>query len=188
MKKIAFFVLAAAIVSIGWADAVGAVSINWVQKSDSPIWMNFHYGGMIGSMWYHAGGSTYGNVGQTTSQAYDLVGNQWLPMASMNKPHRGHGVVAYGGKLYAFGGISYWNVFHPELEVYDPGLDSWSYLAPMPVAIRYFGYAISGDRIYVAGGESSSFVPLNSLWVYDIGGNTWSAGPPMPSMPYGRPP
>ena len=157
MKKIVFLTLAAQFVILGSTYGSHLVSINWIEKSDSPIWMNCHYGGVIGSVWYHAGGFTHGGVGQRICQAYDLETDQWLPMVYMNKPHHNHGVVAYGGRLYAFGGISGWNIFHPELEVYDPLSDSWSYLAPMPVLRRFFGYAISDDRIYVTGGGTQLF-------------------------------
>lgn len=182
MRKVAFFMFIISLCLAGVVYGQSTVPINWVRKTDSPIQMNLHYAGVIGSTWYHAGGSLSDNVGQPICQAYDLESDIWFPMASMNRPHRGHGVVAYGGKLYAFGGISYFSTFHPELEVYHPDLDSWSYLSPMPVALRYFGSALSGSRIYVTGGEiAGSFEPQNSLWIYDIDSDTWSAGSSMPT-------
>ena len=182
MRKKTFILFIIVSNLIGATHSTSAVPINWVRKADSPIQMNFHYGGVIGNTWYHAGGSPSGNVGRTWCQAYDLEHDVWFPMASMNKPHRAHGVVAFGGKLYAFGGISYFSTFHPELEVYRPDLDSWSYLSPMPVALRYFGCAQSGGRIYVTGGGiAGTFQPQNSLWIYDIGSDTWSLGTPMPT-------
>ncbi len=100
------------------------VEIDWVQKSASPIIRSGHYGGIVGSVWYHAGGASAVGIGQRTCQAYDFDSDTWLPMADMGKPRQVHGVVAYEGKVYAFGGISYWSTFYPHLEVYDPPSDS----------------------------------------------------------------
>lgn len=86
-------------------------------------------------------------------ERYDLLSNEWKPMANMNKKRCGVGIAVLDNFIYAIGGHD-GNSYLNSIERYDPRTDHWSSnIAPTSACRTSVGVAVLSGQIYAVGGQ-----------------------------------
>jgi len=122
-------------------------------------------GGLLGS-----GMFIYVFDGQTDTEAYDIDGNQWVPVAPSPARESGAGaVLGPNNHIYLLG-----TVLSPVVRIYDVATGQWSAsTSPMPTARSYYGTAVGPDgRFYTIGGDIGIWT--NIVEAYTPGSDSWS--------------
>eukprot|EP00931_Biecheleriopsis_adriatica_P091903 TRINITY_DN65751_c0_g1_i1.p1 TRINITY_DN65751_c0_g1~~TRINITY_DN65751_c0_g1_i1.p1 ORF type:complete len:481 (-),score=71.31 TRINITY_DN65751_c0_g1_i1:100-1503(-) len=135
---------------------------------------------------------------RTQRMVYELYGESWEHLTTVDARSSGASCVATGGKLYAIGGFSRIddeNRSSNVVESYDLRNNAWSSQQPMKVARANASVVVFEDKIFVFGGKSTtvrenaetgectviSDEVLSSCEVYDPAVNRWTDIADMPT-------
>jgi hypothetical protein len=121
-------------------------------------------GGLLGSDMF-----IYVFDGQTDTEAYDIGGNQWVPVSPSPISEGGSGaVLGPNNRIYLLG-----TVLSPVVRMYDVTTGQWSAgSSPMPTARSWYGTGVGQDgRFYTIGGDTGIWT--NVVEAYDPVSDTW---------------
>ncbi|MBZ0270659.1 hypothetical protein K8I61_01375, partial [bacterium] len=128
---------------------------------------------LIGDYAYMCGGADSSDNAKSDCYRYDLDGDTWTSIASMDFPRKFHGSGVINNKLYVFGGLTTSEIELNALDVFDPVTGTWSAKANMPT---YWhggsGVAVDGYLVYSHGNSGVGF--FNNTYVYSPGSNSWT--------------
>lgn len=113
------------------------------------------------------------------AERYDISGNAWSTITSMNEGRAGLFMEASTGSLYAIGGFN--GNFTGTNERYDITSDAWETRSPLPVARGYGASVEHAGDIYIIGGFNFQVGgATTNVDRYDPDTDTWLALAPLP--------
>jgi hypothetical protein len=134
----------------------------------------------LGNTIYVIGG--FAPAGTDRAEAYDVVADQWKPIAPLPIAVHHVGAASLNGFVYSIGG-ELGNSFAPTDRVfrYDPGRDEWEEVAPLPTRRGAMAVAVVDGRIHCAGGAGIGFGgAVGDHAAYDPASDTWTELAAMP--------
>lgn len=154
----------------------------WLQKCDYPSHgVDDGTSFVIGDKAYCGTGIVDWFVSQGDFYAFDLITEQWNPIASLpageeRQYANGFASDSFG---YVFGGYN--GNFLNDLWRYDPRNDQWLEMTSLPDSGRSGAASFVVDSIaYIIGGKNDSSQALNEVWAYHMNSDSWQRKSDLP--------
>lgn len=118
--------------------------------------------------------------GMLTGKSYkfDLLNQNWLPVAEKPTPVLGASAAVLRGNIYLPGGTTNKGLVTNILEVYDPIQDEWSVKKALPVALSDYAITVYEGQIFIFGGWDGQ-THLDTTYRYDPSIDQWFEESPM---------
>lgn len=151
--------------------AYDTVRDEWEPLPDMPLPRAYAMAGVLGSLFFVAGGST-DFVRTDQVDALDLGARRWVDRPPLPWTLSSAAAAVLGGRLHVVGGIATeTGTITPETLVMDPATGGWGTAAPMGTPRFAMGAAAVAGRLYVPAGAAlvrppMEFQPVRALEVF----------------------